>query len=118
MSYLSPYLPFLDTIKELFPKWKGYAKSRMPENESEFVNFMNEGQGTIIHENCDGYCIFENLCAKVSEKSNYRKLNNFPEEVYKPAPVHYCTNFTSTDIATFFVCDRATPRVSTLLQAE
>ncbi|KII64574.1 hypothetical protein RF11_06330 [Thelohanellus kitauei] len=34
------------------------------------------------------------------------------------APVHECTNFTSIAIATLFTCDRAAPRVGTLLQAE
>ncbi|KII73413.1 hypothetical protein RF11_07214 [Thelohanellus kitauei] len=28
-------------------------------------------------------------------------------EVYKPVPVHYCTNFTSTAIAMLFKCDRS-----------
>ncbi|KII60838.1 hypothetical protein RF11_00588 [Thelohanellus kitauei] len=39
-------------------------------------------------------------------------------DVYKPAPVNYCTNFTLTAIATLFTYDSVTPRVAPHLRTE
>ncbi|KII74493.1 hypothetical protein RF11_10568 [Thelohanellus kitauei] len=77
ISYLSPCSHFLNTKKEVFSKWKGYAKSRIPENETELFDSVKEGLTATLREDCDG--CYRNI------KTNVRSLNNEIIE-YKPFP--------------------------------
>ncbi|KII61688.1 hypothetical protein RF11_09346 [Thelohanellus kitauei] len=80
ICYISPYSPFLNPIKDVFSKWKGYVKSRMPENEA--VVQIYDRRASNHNMNCDAYYRHENLHEKVNT-SNEENKNGCRQEDMK-----------------------------------
>ncbi|KII61496.1 hypothetical protein RF11_12912 [Thelohanellus kitauei] len=57
------------------------------------------------------------LTDEILEKVQLHEVSELELEVFKPAPVHCCTDFTSTAIATVSTYGRDIRRIGTLLQA-
>ena len=55
LLFLPPYSPFLNPIENAFSKWKGAVRVRLPQNENQLMEFIDEGGRLITAEDCGGY---------------------------------------------------------------
>ncbi|KAF7689915.1 hypothetical protein CDIK_2760 [Cucumispora dikerogammari] len=53
--YLPPYSSFLNSIKNMFSKWKKHVKRGTPCNEDELINFISSGTNIITTSDCEEY---------------------------------------------------------------
>ncbi|KII69178.1 hypothetical protein RF11_08875 [Thelohanellus kitauei] len=117
----------LDYVK-IPPRWK--TKEFAPVNVHSPSNMVNDksirrdsGQKfyadrSNTRPNYEEKVFYSEVWIKVRMYSNNLFVQFFDPkrtvmELYKPAPMHYCTNFTLTAIVMLFTCDRGAFRVGT-----
>lgn len=54
-EFLPPYSPFLNTIENMFSKWKDIVKRSSPQNESELMEIIAKSSSLLTSTDCEGY---------------------------------------------------------------
>ncbi|KAI5154734.1 hypothetical protein ENBRE01_3459 [Enteropsectra breve] len=53
--YLPPYSPFLNSIENMFSKWKEYIRQEEPQDETHLLELISTGANLITYNDCQEF---------------------------------------------------------------
>ncbi|KII63532.1 hypothetical protein RF11_08065 [Thelohanellus kitauei] len=82
ICFLPRYIPSINAIKEVFPKWKWNVKRYKPDNQEELFRRTWDLLANITGTDCDGF--MDTLLANVAQRFNARNSYAFPYDTFQP----------------------------------